>query len=457
MKKDDKQGKTEQATEKSTLDKKSEHSLSEAERIALATDTSESEAKQRNQTEDRLPDLSEPVEPSASAQEQSDENASDVQDPEDTEQDEVTEENINELEVAAVGAAVSEGTVQGLPELPYDGSIAFVHSLERNLDISSTNINHKDFFIPDPLQPNFFPVAPLIILDPVFEYSLRSSRDSDCFSGELAFATAFVDDNGGYDSEYDEYDEYDKCNDCDVEFPTIVMTNLYKEGASHGPDGPGAIGLLLDVRQGITIDDIIANADAIGFTDPGGISYFYPTPFQQETTLYIDPAGFQVLTTPEGNTLTLYTSAVDGFEPGDIVYELRNNTLHIPGMPGLEIIDGDPIDCLPYDVQIFMDPFLYFISDSNFDVATNYIMAQIVDDEPYAGIHYNFIDEADIMTIGTNQTDSVPTVNGYIVDDFRSGFGADGGIVSNVTIINGTTVVDPENNLLQSPRKKVTF
>ncbi|MCS5710514.1 DUF5801 repeats-in-toxin domain-containing protein [Candidatus Berkiella aquae] len=340
----------------------------------------------------------------------------------------------------AVEMIQDEGSIT-VVEVQYPGLEGNVESLPRDLGI---NYSFEPFtsYTPTLVQPvklDSQPIAPLIILDPVFESNLgNSSSSSEQF-------TSFI------------LVDSDNCQSCIANSPNTITTNIFAEGASFGLDGAGSFGLLPFIRQGVTIDDITANQAAIGFTDPGGISHFYPAPFQQQSTFFQDPNGaFQTITTPEGNTLTLYLTNYMGHSMGDLVYEFSHNVPHIPNLPGLNVIDTviELQNCGCYsanctlDAQVFFDPFMYYIQDADGDLATNFILARIVDDVPMAAQQFANISEADIMDIGSNDQNVPATITGFLIDNFTTRFGADGGIVSNVTIENGTTVISPENNLI---------
>lgn len=284
----------------------------------------------------------------------------------------------------------------------------------------------NDLFTPPPVPIDTRPITPLIQLPPLSGSALRA--------------------NPGENN------------------PRIAQINIFEQGANYNFNGesipePFDFSLQLLERQAVTIEHILENAAAIGFTDPGGISNFYPTPFQPMTTLETLPDGTQIVTTPEGNTLTLYRTNMNGFEPGDLVYELNNPVPHIPGLPRLMVpglpqvsMFHDPSMGMVYDDpvlgQTFVDPFLYWLVDIDFDVTVGSLTELIADDMPYATDLEATIDEADIILTGSNDTVIPAVIMGSLVDGVNVGFGGDGGIVTNVFIDNGVTVIDPMNNLI---------
>ncbi|MGE3318411.1 MAG: DUF5801 repeats-in-toxin domain-containing protein, partial [Candidatus Berkiella sp.] len=330
------------------------------------------------------------------------------------------------LSPTAAGENQSEGSSEVITVAPPNQS-GGVDSIGRDLSIQDQSALQEKVLDTVISKVNSLPVAPEIILDPTFEIGLRENNDNQS-SGAFNFQGP---------SSYG-------CDSCHS-YPTIVMTNIFDEGASFGLDGPGSFSLIPIIRQGITISDILDHADAIGFTDPGGISHFFPAPYQSQTTFYIDPAGFQVITTPEGNTLTLYTADVNCHRAGDLVFELHNPVLHIPGLSDYQVVTT--IIC-GVESQVMLDPFSYMISDSSGDIATNFIFAQIVDDQPYAQQQYACVDEANILTVGSNQLNIQAQISGSLIDNIGTGFGADGGIISNVTIENGVTTIDPTHDVI---------
>ncbi|MGE4350335.1 MAG: DUF5801 repeats-in-toxin domain-containing protein, partial [Candidatus Berkiella sp.] len=194
---------------------------------------------------------------------------------------------------------------------------------------------------------------------------------------------------------------------------SVTLTgNIFEEGASAGPDGLGGLDL--------------------NFTRAGSIKNYIL-------------GGIEIIT-PEGNTIVLYTSADSslGIEIGDYIYTLNNPILHLPN--DITDIGQDFNNNLVYINtslgQIYIDKFEYTIVDSDGDSATAYLSAQIVDDEPTVTDQVApTIDEANIYPDGSNLPSSPATVSGSLIDGVDNTFGADGGLVSNVTIPGGITVV----------------
>tara|TARA_R110002110_G_scaffold404606_1_gene623217 strand:- start:261863 stop:265243 length:3381 start_codon:yes stop_codon:yes gene_type:complete len=137
-----------------------------------------------------------------------------------------------------------------------------------------------------------------------------------------------------------------------------------------------------------------------------------------------------VITTPEGNTLTLYLEAVGGFVKGDIVYEMSNPVSHIDG-PGVDVyIDGDTGE------QIFVDKFTYTLTDQDFDSATNNIEIHVIDDAPVANNNTNNVDETALFVNGIGSETAIGNV---LTDNNGFGVNALGGDGGEISLVNGVT------------------
>jgi len=193
-----------------------------------------------------------------------------------------------------------------------------------------------------------------------------------------------------------------------------IQTNIFQEGARFGTDDSDSL--------------------TINFTRAGSI----------KVTL----ADRVVVTTPEGNTLTLYLEAVGGFVAGDLIYEMSNPVSHIAG-PGVDVyVDGGTGE------QIFVDKFTYTLVDSNFDSATNNIDIHVIDDVPIANNNTNNVDETALFVNGVGTETAMGNLltddNGSGIDTFGGDGGqitlvnaiADGGIGDQDTILNGVVVAN---------------
>ncbi|MCS5708999.1 tandem-95 repeat protein [Candidatus Berkiella cookevillensis] len=184
---------------------------------------------------------------------------------------------------------------------------------------------------------------------------------------------------------------------------SVTLTgNIFAEGASAGPDGLGSLDL--------------------SSTRPGSLKSFI--------------LGGIEITTPEGNTMILYTSAIPslGINVGDYVYTLNNPILHLPNDTtdiGQDF-NGDLVYINTSLGQIYIDKFIYTIVDGNGDSATAFLSAQVVDDEPTATDNTNAVNETSLFVNG------VEAVSGNLLTDNDGfgvdSFGADGG---KIVLING--------------------
>ncbi|MGE3319948.1 MAG: DUF5801 repeats-in-toxin domain-containing protein, partial [Candidatus Berkiella sp.] len=136
--------------------------------------------------------------------------------------------------------------------------------------------------------------------------------------------------------------------------------------------------------------------------------------------------GMTILTTPEGNVFTFDRAT------GDYTYELNNPVLHLLSVWGSDYVD--PTE------EIFTDRFVYAITDVNFLTAVGPISVFIGDDHPVATDQVQVaITEADIQTIGTNQSPTPEQLPGSLISFPTNIFGADGGTVTNVVLTSAKT------------------
>ncbi len=162
------------------------------------------------------------------------------------------------------------------------------------------------------------------------------------------------------------------------------------------------------------------------------------------------------LTTPEGNTFTLYTASTSDHWIGDFVYELKNPLPHKLNTPGLDVIEQS-------GHKIFTEHFLYSVTSQTYSTNVGHIDVQIVDDVPVATNQNGTItiSEANIVSIGSGQSVKAPTVTGSLLSDPTlavNRFGADGGNVFDLYMQNNEgsvvatvftlTATTPEGNVL---------
>lgn len=271
---------------------------------------------------------------------------------------------------------VNQGTVQELPGDGYSASWGAVNSVERNLG----------------LQGNLFSSLE----------DRKDKQDISSFNGFIPFPSP-----ENYFPVAPDINFFRPESFLRTSSSTTLEGNVFDQGANAGQDG---------------LSSIDVNGDAQGYQKsfiPGGI----------------------IITTPEGNTLTLYTQDQPtlNIRIGDYVYTLNSPITHASS--ALEVMDiihpdtGEPI-------QIFIEPFTYTIIDSNGDSVTGKIVAQIIDDAPSAidlapaPIDESNISSADSLPGGTNQATVSAEISGSLIDFVGNYFGADGGLVTRVSIEN---------------------
>ena len=132
------------------------------------------------------------------------------------------------------------------------------------------------------------------------------------------------------------------------------------------------------------------------------------------------------LTTPEGNVFEFNRSN------GDYSYTLNNAVLHLQSVWGAGYVNAAQ--------EIFTDKFVYAITGTNLQTAVGNITVYIGDDRPVAiDFAPMAITEAEIQTKGSNGSGSPEVLSGTLINGTTSIFGADGGTVTNVTLVGGST------------------
>jgi len=343
---------------------------------------------------------------------------------------EPSEEALDEIELNVKQNFGDNDGFENITIIPIGSRTNEVTSLGRDLKAASFLNDPLGLYIPPPTFTDNFPFVPFIEMGALREVDLSSS------GGFSSFATS----------------------------SNQLMVNIFELGATFGLDGPGGY-----ILQGDQTTITSASLLQFGFDDPMGISTFYPMSFQAETTVDTSQAGKIILTTPEGNVFTLYTTSVTesmvDYVAGDLVYDFFNPVPHLEGYPDIEVFTIDGIEHpfltkgLGFEVgdQIFVERIKLGLFDSDFDFDFNSVVVYIVDDLPYI-FEFNdrTLDEANIQTIGTNQLIDPLVISGTFVDNFQAGFGADGGIVSNVTLIDvngapimaGQITIDSANDVI---------
>jgi hypothetical protein len=139
-------------------------------------------------------------------------------------------------------------------------------------------------------------------------------------------------------------------------------------------------------------------AKGANFNEDGGtkISAYFASPLREDSTEIRNVPGKITLTMPEGNSLVLYTSAIEGHQIGDYVFTLSDPTL-VANFPSAYITVDSSGD------RYFTYRFVYTLTDVNGDVNVGQLFFVVKDDKPEAA---NFspsaITEANIETICSN-------------------------------------------------------
>ncbi len=151
------------------------------------------------------------------------------------------------------------------------------------------------------------------------------------------------------------------------------------------------------------------------------------------------------LITPEGNSFTLFTASTFDNWIGDFVYKLDNAVPHKLATPGLDVVVKD-------GHKVFTEHFLYSLSNSA-GVNVGNIDIQIVDDVPVATNQSGSvtISEADINSIGSNQTNKALVLTGDLFSAPNlavNRLGPDGGTVFDISMSGiGETVIATKTTL----------
>ncbi len=192
----------------------------------------------------------------------------------------------------------------------------------------------------------------------------------------------------------------------------------------------------------------------------GTVNAFFAPPARSGSTENRSIPGEVVLITPEGNTLTFYVLNVGGHDAGDFVYTLNHAILTPP--QAFTVNSGE---------RIFTDKFVYSVTNNQNATNVGAINVQIIDDKPVATDQSaaNTIAEANIPGTGSAQQAGNNELTGSLIvpsiqatppgpgDLSDNRFGANGGFVSDVTVVGGITldlltsflVIDSQGNTLE--------
>ncbi|MBS0287872.1 MAG: cadherin-like domain-containing protein [Proteobacteria bacterium] len=201
--------------------------------------------------------------------------------------------------------------------------------------------------------------------------------------------------------------------------------------------------VLLNTQQSVSLTGNIFHEGATGGIRINAYFAQPARPGASENRAFPDKV---ILTTPEGNTLTFYTASTQENWIGDFIYELNHALPHLLNTPGLDVT-------LVGGHKIFTEHFLYSITNEFNNSNVGKIDVQIIDDIPIANNQLGsvILTEADIQAIGSNQSNSVPTLTGNLLSAPNlaiNRIGADGGTVFDIALPNNSgTVVATQTTL----------
>lgn len=186
---------------------------------------------------------------------------------------------------------------------------------------------------------------------------------------------------------------------------SIVITgNLFSHGAAFGPSGGNLV-----------------NA-------------FFSIPVRPGSTENRSSQSVVTLNTAEGNQLSLYLATADGHQIGDYRYEITHAVPHLLNNPNYDVVKIG-------QNKILNEEFIYSLSNAYLETNIGALYFHIVDDVPLApNQNAGTIHEADIQNSGSAGSNTVATLVGSLINPPTARFGADGGSVSNITIVGGATV-----------------
>lgn len=216
--------------------------------------------------------------------------------------------------------------------------------------------------------------------------------------------------------------------------PTVTTNPQYGLPTAPTINNSNILETLLNTQASVTITGNIFSSGA-SFGPSGGslISTFFALPVRPGSSEDRSSPGVVTLNTAEGNHLNLYLATAGGHQIGDYEYILDHAVPHLLNDPEYDVVQIGPN-------KIFYDNFVYSVTNSHLETNIGALTFEIVDDVPVAtNQNGGTVTEADIMTIGTAQSNVPESLTGSLIDPPMNRFGADGGTVTNVTIPNGTT------------------
>ncbi len=216
--------------------------------------------------------------------------------------------------------------------------------------------------------------------------------------------------------------------------PTVTTNPQYGLPTAPAINNTNILETLLNTQVAITISGNIFSKGA-SFGPSGGsiINTFFALPVRSGSSEDRTAPSLVILNTAEGNHLNLYLATANGHQIGDYEYILEHAVPHLLNDPEFDVVQIGPTKFLD-------DNFVYSVTNSYLETNIGTLTFQIVDDVPIATNQSGgTVTEANIITIGTAQSNVPATLVGSLISPPINRFGADGGTVSNVTVPNGTT------------------
>ncbi len=216
--------------------------------------------------------------------------------------------------------------------------------------------------------------------------------------------------------------------------PTVTTNPQYGLPTAPAINNTNILETLLNTQAAVTIAGNIFSKGA-SFGPSGGniISAFFALPVRSGSSEDRTSPTVVTLNTAEGNHLNLYLATAGGHQMGDYEYILDHAVPHLLNDPEYDVVQIG-------QTKIFSDNFVYSVTNSHLETNIGTLTFEITDDVPVAtNQNGSTITEANILTIGTAQSNVPAILTGSLIDPPTNRFGADGGTVTNVTIPNGIT------------------
>lgn len=216
--------------------------------------------------------------------------------------------------------------------------------------------------------------------------------------------------------------------------PSILVNSQFTGGLNTE--------ILLNTQQGIVFTGNVFHEGAMGGIYLNAYFGANSRSGSSENRTFPDRV---ILTTPEGNTFTLYTTSNAENWIGDFVYEFNHALPHKLNTPGLDVV-------VESGHKVITDHFLYSLSN-NSGPNVGKIDIEIIDDIPVATNQTGtlVITEADINAMGSNQTNKALILSGDLFSDptfAKNRIGPDGGTVFDINMGGiGETVIATKTTL----------